>query len=216
VTARPHLLASTALAAGLLLSSLPAGAERPLPEWPAWEAKRLIDLGEAAIVRQEFAAALSLAERAVKLQPNEAQTWSFLSRSSLRGEDWPRARDASDQWLALAPKDPLALFFAAQSRVLSNQLEDATTLFHRLAAQSPEDPSGPLGLALCAGRQGDWDTMEEQLLQARRRVPDLSLAGLPLEPSWAFLADSQAGLEVLDRVLSSPSGRVSGGQGAPR
>jgi len=208
VTPRLHVLTSSTLAAGIAagiaLFSLPAAAERPLPEWPSWEAIRLIELGEGALLRHEFSAAVRLAERAVELRPGEAQTWAFLARTGLRARNWPRAQTASGKWLALAPKDPQALFFAAQARFLSEQVEAAIPLFRRLADQSADDPAGPLGLALCAARQGDWSAMEEQLQEAQRRAPDLLLASLPLEEPWSFLAASQEGLEVLDRVLSAP------------
>jgi hypothetical protein len=46
--------------------------------------------------------------------------------------------------------------------------------------------------------------MEEQLREAQHRAPQLPLAGLALESDWAFLATSQDGLTVLDRVLSEP------------
>lgn len=205
MTPRPRLLVGSALATGLLLVTLPAAAERPLPEWSDWEAGRLIELGEAALIRQDFPLALRLGERAVELRPEQAQAWSFLTRSGLRVSDyWPRARVASTQWLSLAPKDPLALLLAAQAQVVGEDIAAAAPLFRSLAAVSPDDPAGPLGLALCAGRLGKWAEMEGQLREALRRSPKLPLAGLALEADWAFLARSEAGIEVLEQVLSGP------------
>jgi Flp pilus assembly protein TadD len=189
----------------LCLLSFPqtATAERPLPDWAAWESDRVVALGEVALARQDLALARSHAERATSLNPANKGAWSLKTRTNIRIGAWADARSASRQSLALDPTEREALLLAAKLELLAGNTAAALLHYKRLGEQGNDDLDVALGLALCAAYEQQWGTMEEQLREALRLNPRLALASLPLQSSWAFIADRPAGIAALERVLEA-------------
>ena len=188
---------------GLLSFPQTATAERPLPEWAAWESDRVVALGEVALARQQLTLARSHAERASSLSPANKGAWSLKARTNIRIGAWADARSASTRWLALDPTQREALLVAAELELLAGNTAAALLHYNRLGEQSNDDLDVALGLALCAAHEEQWGTMEGQLREALRLNPRLALASLPLQSGWAFIAERPAGLAALERVLQA-------------
>jgi len=188
---------------GLLGVPLSAFAERPLPDWKEWEADRSVRSGEFALFSNQVEAALRAGLRAVELDEAEPKGWSLLMRSQARAGDWEGAEKSGLAWSKLDPKNPLPQLFVARSQLELARLGEAETLYQAVAETAPHDPRGPLGLALCASLQKDWSRAQKQLLEARRRDPNLELATLPLQGAWKRLSDSEEFIAVLEAVLQA-------------
>jgi len=194
---------SAALLLGLLGLPLSALAERPLPDWKKWEADRSVRTGELALLSNEVEAALRAGLRAVELDEAEPKGWSLLMRSQARAGDWEGAEKSGLAWSKLDPENPLPQLFVARSQLELARLDEAEMLYQGVSETLPHDPRGPLGLALCASLEKDWSRAQKQLLEARRRDPDLELATLPLQEAWKRLSDSEKFIAVLETVLQA-------------
>jgi tetratricopeptide (TPR) repeat protein len=194
---------SSTLLLGLLGVPLSASAERPLPDWKEWEADRSIRAGEFALLSNEVEAAWRAGLRAVELDEAEPKGWSLLMRSQARAGDWHATEKSGLVWSELEPKSPIPKLFVARAQVELGRTSEAELRYQGVSETLPGDPRGPLGLALCAFLQQNWTGAQKQLLEARRRDPDLELATLPLQEAWKRLSDSEEFIAVLETVLQA-------------
>ena len=197
-----HVL-SSALLLGLLGVPLSAFAERPLPDWREWESDRSVRVGEFALLSNEVEVALQAGLRAVELDEDEPKAWSLLMRSQARGGDWQATETSGLVWSELEPKSPIPKLFVARAQVELGRISEAELLYEDVSETLPGDPRGPLGLALCASLQKNWESAQEQLLEGRRREPNLELATLPLQEAWKRLSDSEEFIAILETVLQA-------------
>lgn len=122
-------LIATALMAGSLLAA-PAAAQT---------ASELYEEGVAARQEQRFDAAIAALERALALEPGNADALVQLGFARLGAGDTAGARTAFEAALAIAPAYSDATFGLAQIALREGDVERARTLIEPLAAANPDN-----------------------------------------------------------------------------
>ncbi len=215
--------ASLALAALSLLVPMSAQADRALPVWSSYQSSRSLAEAVRAWGEGKPQAALQAAHRGVDLDPSSALGYWVLAQLQVQTAQWADAANNLHTLLARGDlPDELSrldLALLAGRVAVERGLEDqAEHHFNWATIEDPEDPRGPLGLALAAARlkpgpgqgppPGEETTLEavqSHLIEVRRRSPSYDLSQLLLKAEWATLADDEDLVSVLEAVLAAPT-----------
>jgi adenylate cyclase len=153
--------------------------------------------------------AVTLLEQAVARDPDFAAAWAVLaavnyvmpSYVDVDPAEWvPRAAEAAERALALAPDEPTAL--SVQGRLAGSGGDHITAhrLMRRAVALDPNDANAWLWLGLSQVEAGHLNAARESIERARALDP---LAGI--HAGWlgrilAILGEREAGVELLGRA----------------
>ena len=104
--------------------------------------------------------------------------------------------------------DILAARGTADAALQQDRLEDARADYQRLVEMAPAEAAGYAGLGLTALKAADYETAEENLLEARSRAPDdpeLALALAVLRTETGDFVEARA---LLDETLAADPGHA--------
>ena len=104
--------------------------------------------------------------------------------------------------------DILAARGTADAALQQDRLEEARVEYQRLVEMAPAEAAGYAGLGLTALKAADYETAEENLLEARSRAPDdpeLALALAVLRTETGDFGEARA---LLDETLAADAGHA--------
>ena len=104
--------------------------------------------------------------------------------------------------------DILAARGTADAALQQDRLEEARAEYQRLVEMAPAEAAGYAGLGLTALKAADYETAEENLLEARSRAPDdpeLALALAVLRTETGDFGEARA---LLDETLAADAGHA--------
>ena len=102
----------------------------------------------------------------------------------------------------------LATRGTADAALQQDRLEDARSDYQRLVEMAPAEAAGYAGLGLTALKAADYETAEENLIEARERAPDdpeLTLALATLRTEMGDFGEARA---LLDETLAADPGHA--------
>ena len=161
-------------------------------------------------VTSDLHEAIGSFETAVKLDPDFALAWAWLSATYSElffyAEASPAHRDAAQAALqnALRLQPNLIETLNAQAYYLyhvERNYEAARNIFEQIRATSPNDAGVPLALALISRRQGRWDESLSEFNKAAEFDPRNLQVLLWASDTYVAMRQFPAALRFIDRVL---------------
>lgn len=113
--------------------------------------------GALAIVRENTSEQLSLLESALQANPLDSDAWTNLAQASRFAMNLPRALQAGERAVELAPDSPLALNNYALALKEAQRWEEAEHFTHRACELAPENPAMRSNLAMLQLTRGNYE-----------------------------------------------------------
>jgi predicted O-linked N-acetylglucosamine transferase (SPINDLY family) len=98
------------------------------------------NLGAVLLAQERWQEAIELVERAVKLAPDDAASWTNFGNGFQGAGDWPQAAKAFARALALSPDDATLMVKLADSLQALRLLDKAVIWYERARALRPGEP----------------------------------------------------------------------------
>lgn len=165
---------------------------------PALEASHLAKRSASLRAPATAAAAIDLATRAIRMDPNRAEYWQQLALAYVAGARWADASGAFQSAARLAPYDIRFLTDDIQVQlVLANSgdakpLERAAQLADQAVKVDPNNPSGHLNRAIVEFRRGDLASATQSVDRALRLDPNSTNNQLYVAAAQIYVAATQA------------------------
>ena len=102
----------------------------------------------------------------------------------------------------------LAARGTADAALQQDRLQDARAEYQRLVEMAPAEAAGYAGLGLTALKAADYETAEENLVEARERVPDDPELALALATLRIETGDFEEARALLDETLAADPGHA--------
>ncbi len=160
---------------------------------PAPAASTSANLALFNLLRNQPAAALTKARRAVADDPRCLAGWINLSVAALQADDGAALLDAAQRAVAVAPQHAKALFNLGRALAAQGQGEAATEMLERAAALCPQDGNIQLELARVARTRQDRAATRRHALRALALATERLPAKLVLQPPKPSLDVTAAG-----------------------
>lgn len=109
---------------------------------PQLEGEVHLDLGRAAVARDDLAGARAEIDKGLNLVPDDAFAWYLSAALARRAADLPRAQEHIAKAVALAPDDPAILLEAGNIAGVSGEKDAAEGLYARAMRAGPATDAG--------------------------------------------------------------------------
>jgi len=159
----------------------------------------------ASIAREtgDRKSAISHLERAVKLQPKDAETWLKLGITNLETQDFEASADAFERLVQLVPGNAEPLVFLASALQGGERFVEAISIYEQALALAPNHPSAWTNLAGAFLQEGRWqdarDAADRQIAISPGHIGALSLKSVALQELGAV--DAWREIVDLDRLI---------------
>ena len=121
------------------------------------KARALYNSGIAQLLTHRAEQAEATLEASVENDPSSWRAWNALGRARDAHRDWPRAGEAYERALALAPGEGAVLNNFGLSKLSAGDLEGAAALFVRALQASPDLAAAETNLRLALALRGQYD-----------------------------------------------------------
>jgi cytochrome c-type biogenesis protein CcmH/NrfG len=112
---------------------------------------------DEALKRNDYAAAVSFAERAAKSAPQDAELWFLLGYANRLADHYPASVDAYNRGLKIKPGSTNGMAGLAQTLAKMGRVAEAEQLLKRVMEANPKDASSmQLAGAQCSYRHVDF------------------------------------------------------------
>lgn len=160
--------------------------------------------GRVEMAQGRMLAAAKAFDRALQINPRDAQLWTDIGRLRYAGGEQLLVDDALDRALASNPKHPRALEFRAQIARDTVGYAAAADFYRRALESAPADPGIALGLAATLGDSGQGKAMLDVLRDGQHRV-----AGSPSGHFYQAVLAARAGdIATARRVFNHAIGKL--------
>jgi tetratricopeptide (TPR) repeat protein len=117
-----------------------SGQNGPNLSWGAGiQVARQARAADAALKRNDYAAAIQFAQQAAKSAPQDAELWFLLGYAARLGEKYPLSIDSYNRGLKLKPNSPGGMAGLAQTYAKMGRDQEAEQLLMRVVNQNPRD-----------------------------------------------------------------------------
>jgi protein O-GlcNAc transferase len=168
--------------------------------------------GTALLQAGDAAAAVPTLQEAARLEPDQAPTLIALGRALNRQKLYADAKASLLRGLSLRPESVEALAALAEAEEGLGELKEAGDHAQRALAQSGDDPTANLVIAMVLMKQEKFAEARDALLKAAAADPASSKVHYQLSLAYARLGDpvaSQKHLALYDRNVKAGRDRVS-------
>lgn len=170
-------------------------AAEELTEIRGWVSDWL-DRGHCLVHLQKGEEALGSFEKALELDPENAQCWRFKGWGLGFLERWEDALECLDHAILIDPNDQIAWFYKADALNNLERCEEALDAFDKVVELRPEDASGWYERGYTLSRLGRSEEALESLDQVIRIDPDA-------KPAWCNRGGLLDNLGRYDEALES-------------
>lgn len=143
-------------------------------------------------------------ERALSLEPRNAELWVDIGYLMLELERDAEANEAALGALALAPEDPNALIVAAQVANVRGDRAQAEALLRRVHARDPQHLAARASLASVLERANRHEEAEREVREGLRSAPDHPLLNLVAAKCAFHRGDLGACEAFIGRIGDAP------------
>lgn len=130
------------------------------------KAMKFYEEGQTAFANEEYAKAITLFNKAVKIDKNFAFAWDNLGYSYRRLGNYKQAIDCYKKSLALDPKGKMPLMNIAVAYQLDNDLKSSKKAYQHFGELYPDDPEAFYGLGRIYMFEDDYEPALDNMIKA--------------------------------------------------
>ena len=151
------------------------------------------------VKEKKFVEGRDYALKAKELDPNNPILYGILALYYSTHNDFPAQRRASETWLSLDPKNPMAYNFEANSQIYLGNYQNAIELLNQGTALDPKHPNVLLAISYIRTNflLGDNDSTIEWAQRALELNPRFSEAHVFLAMAFALKGDDTRAREAV-------------------
>jgi len=175
--------------------------ELPSEEEEGWGIQDWYDEQDAIMERVEIEYMMAVADRRLKIDPDDPQALSILSYYQYLAEDFDDAIETYDRYIELNPDDAAGYNNKALVYKRRGEYEKEEALYRVALSLEPDDVTAINNLAVNLAHQGRHDEALSWMEQLEQLDPDDPYADLHRAKIYAEIGDDDKALHFLDKAL---------------
>jgi len=176
-------------------------AETPAEEEEGWGIPDWYDEEDAALEELEIDVMLKIAQRRLKIDPNDSSALNILSYYQYLAENYEAAEKTYDRYIALYPEDPSGYNNKALIYKRRGEYQREENLYRVALALEPTDVTAMNNLAVNLSHQGRHDEAVAIMVQLEVLDKDEPYADLHRSKVFAEVGDDDLALDYLRKAL---------------